>query len=61
MERAAKSDNVCELVNSRLIKETFFSPNISVERALKLLGEFSICTISLFNELDLLLKKTKYL
>jgi glycine oxidase len=57
MERTAKSDNVCEMVNSRLIKETFFSPNISVEKALKLLGEFSICTISLFNELDLLLKK----
>lgn len=57
MERAAKSDNACELVNSRLIKETFLSQNISVERALKLLGEFSICTISLFNELDLLLKK----
>ena len=57
MERAAKSDNVCESVNSRLIKETFLSPNISVEKALKLTGEFSICTVSLFSELDLLLKK----
>jgi glycine/D-amino acid oxidase-like deaminating enzyme len=57
MERAARSDNVWELVNSRLTKETFLSPNVSVEKAIKLLGEFSICTVSLFNELDLLLKK----